>query len=504
MDFKKLKSGSDVRGVAMGDNTVLTPEVAETLGRAFVAFLAQRLLKKPEQLTIAVGRDSRLSGPQLLQGVVKGITSTGATAADYEMCTTPAMYMAILTEGFQPDASIMITASHHPWYLNGLKFFTKEGGLGFHELDEVLEIAQNLSPVETSGQTGKVLHTPFLPTYQKHLQDLIIEGVDPEVQKPLLGLHVVVDAGNGAGGFYANMLEELGAWVEGSQFLEPDGHFPNHIPNPENAEAMASVSNAVLKVGADLGVIFDADCDRAAIVDHTGREINRNRLIAMISAILLDEMPGATIVTDSVTSSGLADFIQEWGGVHYRYKRGYRNVIDEAIRLNEAGVNCPLAIETSGHAALRSNHFLDDGMYLVTVLLIKAMQLKQQGEDLSKLLDGLKEPVESREIRMNVVAEDFAPAARQLIERLMEYATEHEEWHIAPDNREGVRISFDIENQLNAAWFLLRLSVHDPVMPLNAESDVPGGVRYVLGKLYEAIQGETDVVDLSPLRAALQ
>ena len=380
MDFKKLKSGSDVRGVAMGDNTVLTPETAETLGRAFVAFLAQRLLKKPEQLTIAVGRDSRLSGPQLLQGVVKGITSTGATAADYEMCTTPAMYMAILTEGFQPDASIMITASHHPWYLHGLTFFPREGGWGFHELDKVLEIAQNLSPVETSGQTGKVLHTPFLLTYQKHLQDLIIEGVDPEVQKPLLGLHVVVDAGNGAGGFYANMLEELGAWVEGSQFLEPDGHFPNHIPNPENAEAMASVSNDVLKVGADLGVIFDADCDRAAIVDHTGREINRNRLIAMISAILLDEMPGATIVTDSVTSSGLADFIQEWGGVHYRYKRGYRNVIDEAVRLNEAGVNCPLAIETSGHAALRSNHFLDDGMYLVTVLLIKAMQLKQQGD----------------------------------------------------------------------------------------------------------------------------
>jgi len=255
-------------------------------------------------------------------------------------------------------------------------------------------------------------------------------------------------------------------------------------------------------VGADLGVIFDADCDRAAIVDNTGKEINRNRLIAMISAILLEEMPGATIVTDSVTSSGLADFIKEWGGEHYRYKRGYRNVIDEAVRLNEAGVNCPLAIETSGHAALRSNHFLDDGMYLVTVLLIKAMQMKQQGENLSKLLDGLKEPVESAEIRLNVVAEDFANAARQEIERLMEYATEQEDWHIAPDNREGVRISFDIDNQLNAAWFLLRLSVHDPVMPLNAESDVEGGLKVVLGKLYQAI-ADTDVVDLTPLKNAL-
>ena len=186
MDFKKLKSGSDVRGVAMGENAVLTPAVAQTLGRAFVAFLSQKLLKKPEQLTIAVGRDSRLSGPQLLGAVLEGITTTGATAADYEMCTTPSMYMAILTEGFQPDASIMITASHHPWQLNGLKFFTKEGGLGFHELDEVLEIAQHLEPAESDERPGKVLHTPFLPTYQKHLEELIISGVDPEVQIPTI------------------------------------------------------------------------------------------------------------------------------------------------------------------------------------------------------------------------------------------------------------------------------------------------------------------------------
>ncbi|MDY3817345.1 MAG: phosphomannomutase/phosphoglucomutase, partial [Candidatus Limiplasma sp.] len=321
-------------------------------------------------------------------------------------------------------------------------------------------------------------------------------------QKPLLGLHVVVDAGNGAGGFYANMLEELGAWIEGSQFLEPDGHFPNHIPNPENPDAMASISAAVKRVGADLGVIFDADCDRAAIVDHSGKEINRNRLIAVISAILLEDMPGATIVTDSVTSSGLSDFIKEWGGEHYRYKRGYRNVIDEAQRLNAAGINCPLAIETSGHAALRDNHFLDDGMYLVTVLLIKAMQMKQQGETLSHLLDGLREPVESMEIRLPVTCDDFAACARNAIEHVLDYASGREDWHIAPDNREGVRISFDEGGELNSAWFLLRLSVHDPVMPLNAESDVPGGVKAVLAKLYEALQDQKGI-DLSPLKAAL-
>ncbi len=126
--------------------------------------------------------------------------------------------------------------------------------------------------------------------------------------------------GNGAGGFYADMLKALGARTDGSQVLEPDGNFPNHSPNPENEVAMESIAAAVVKHHADLGVIFDADCDRAAIVDASGIEINRNRLIALISAILLQSNPGATIVTDSVTSSGLAAFIEKHGGVHYRFK----------------------------------------------------------------------------------------------------------------------------------------------------------------------------------------
>ncbi len=498
MDYKKLKSGSDVRGIAVGEDAALTPDVAKTLGMAFARFVADKTGK--QNVVIALGRDSRVSGESLLNAAAEGISLAGAEARDYGMCTTPAMYMAILTEGFKPDGSIMVTASHHPWKLNGLKFFTKEGGLGFDELDKVLEIAQGIT--RGDNPVGAIVKEPFLPTYCEHLKKLIRESIQPEVQKPLLGLHVVVDAGNGAGGFYADMLEELGAWVEGSQFLQPDGRFPNHVPNPENKEAMASISSAVKRVGADLGIIFDADCDRAAIVDQTGKEINRNRLIAMISAILLEETPGATIVTDSVTSSGLTDFIMEWGGVHYRYKRGYRNVIDEAVRLNEAGIDCPLAIETSGHAALRSNHFLDDGMYLVTVLLIKAMQLKQQGETLGKLLDGLREPVESVEIRLSVMGDDFAAYARQVIERVLEYAAAREDWHVAPDNREGVRIAFDAGGELGSAWFLLRLSVHDPVMPLNAESDVEGGVITVLENLYEALEKE-QMLDLSPLKAAI-
>ena len=499
-DYQSLKSGTDIRGDALGEKAVLTNEVALCIGGAFITWLSERTGKHPGALTVAIGRDSRLTGPALLAACAEGMARTGAQVWDYGMCTTPAMYMSLLTEGFKADASIMVTASHHPYYRNGLKFFLPEGGVSATDISMILSIAASTAPVD--GPHPAVQKRDFLPVYKQQLMDRMRRGLDTDVACPLLGLHVVVDAGNGAGGFYEEMLREMGAWTEGSQFLEPDGHFPNHIPNPENEQAMAAISQAVVRVGADLGVIFDADCDRAAIVDAAGREINRNRLIALISAILLDKEPGATIVTDSVTSSGLAQFITEWGGVHYRYKRGYRNVIDEAVRLNAASIDCPLAIETSGHAALRENHFLDDGMYLVTVLIVEAMRLKQEGKELSSLLDGLREPVESVELRLNITAPDFREAGRTVIERVMDHASYETDWHIAPDNREGVRINFDLDDGLQNGWFLLRLSVHDPVLPLNVESDVPGGVRTMLSKLLSVLDGIEDI-DISPIRAYL-
>ena len=499
-DYQSLKSGTDIRGDALGEKAVLTNEVALCIGGAFITWLSERTGKHPGALTVAIGRDSRLTGPALLAACAEGMARTGAQVWDYGMCTTPAMYMSLLTEGFKADASIMVTASHHPYYRNGLKFFLPEGGVSATDISMILSIAASTAPVD--GPHPAVQKRDFLPVYKQQLMDRMRRGLDTDVACPLLGLHVVVDAGNGAGGFYEEMLREMGAWTEGSQFLEPDGHFPNHIPNPENEQAMAAISQAVVRVGADLGVIFDADCDRAAIVDAAGREINRNRLIALISAILLDKEPGATIVTDSVTSSGLAQFITELGGVHYRYQRGYRNVIDEAVRLNAAGIDCPLAIETSGHAALRENHFLDDGMYLVTVLIVEAMRLKQEGKELSSLLDGLREPVESVELRLNITAPDFREAGRTVIERVMDHASYETDWHIAPDNREGVRINFDLDDGLQNGWFLLRLSVHDPVLPLNVESDVPGGVRTMLSKLLSVLDGIEDI-DISPIRAYL-
>ena len=498
-EWMKLKSGSDIRGDALAHDGVapmLTVETAECVGYAFALWLAKKYDTTADKLTIAVGHDSRLTGPELKKGLIKGLTAADCDVLDCGLCTTPAMFITTVEPETNCDGAVMITASHHPWYKNGFKLITREGGLEGKDITEILNAAINVTLPQRL-----VKPCDFLSIYTERLAKMVRERLEDDALRPLLGLHVVVDAGNGAGGFYARFLESLGAETEGSQFLEPDGHFPNHIPNPEDKDAMAAISEAVKKSGADLGVIFDADCDRAAIVDENGRAINRNRLIALISAILLNEKSGQTIVTDSVTSSGLAKFIAEWGGTHYRFKRGYRNVIDEAIRLNSEGIDCPLAIETSGHAALRENYFLDDGMYLVTRLICEAMRRKREGQTLSSLIDELQEPVESCEIRLPILEEDFRAAGQEVIETILSHTLENPEWTLAPDNREGVRISFNLDGGVNNAWFLLRLSVHDPVMPLNAESDVPGGIRRMLRQLY-ALLADVTTLDLAPLKAA--
>lgn len=138
-------------------------------------------------------------------------------------------------------------------------------------------------------------------------------------EKPLAGLKILVDAGNGAGGFFAGeVLAKLGADTAGSQFLDPDGSFPNHVPNPEDAAAMAATIDAVNANDADLGIVFDTDVDRSGVVDKNGRAINKNKLIALMAAITLRDVPESTIVTDSVTSSGLTAFIEAHGGKHFR------------------------------------------------------------------------------------------------------------------------------------------------------------------------------------------
>lgn len=487
--WKHFKSGTDIRAVAMdgveGEPCELTDEVVERIIGGFACWLSEKAGKPCTALTVSVGRDSRLSGPRIRDAVTRTLSTAGVRVLDCGLSSTPAMFMT--TVDLQCDGAVQITASHHPWHRNGLKFFLPSGGIEGSDVTAILEKAE--AGEKPAPAAGTVEAVPYTTQYAARLRDLIVSESD-NGDRPLAGLHIVVDAGNGAGGFYATeVLEPLGADVSGSQFLEPDGSFPNHIPNPENPEAMASVCKAVKAANADLGVIFDTDVDRAGCVGADGREINRNRLVALAAAIALAGNDGGTIVTDSITSTGLKTFIEQTlGGVHCRFKRGYKNVINEALRLNVEGVNAPLAIETSGHAALRDNYFLDDGAYLSTRIIIKAVQLGKEGKTLDDLIAALPEPVEGCEVRYTITEPDFKAYGERVLRDLEAYAAE-QGWQVADDSREGVRVSFPKDK--GDGWFLLRLSVHDPVMPLNVESDTAGGCEVILSQLAPFIEKQT-------------
>ncbi len=488
--YKQFKSGTDIRGVASegveGQPVNLTDDVVARMADGFVLWLSKKVSKDPETLTISIGRDSRISGPHIVSICSERFKRCGATVLDCSLASTPSMFMTTVDLGC--DGALQITASHHPFNRNGLKFFTREGGLEGSDIEEILEYAQNgESPAENS--CGEIKKVDYMTDYAKGLCKKIKEEVNAEdYDHPLKGFKIVVDAGNGAGGFYADkVLSVLGADTTGSRYLEPDGMFPNHIPNPEDATAMASICEAVKEANADLGVIFDTDVDRGGAVDNKGNEINRNRLVAVAAAIALEGNEGGTVVTDSITSSGLKEFIEDTlGGQHYRYRRGYKNVIDKALELNAQGINCPLAIETSGHAAMKENYFLDDGAYLCTKIIIKAAQMRKEGKELDELTAALKEPVESKEVRFKILESDFRACGEKIINDLTAYAMAQNGWNVANDNREGIRVSFDKDN--GDGWFLLRLSVHDPIMPLNIESDSVGGVDIIYNKLNEFLK----------------
>ena len=497
-DWQRLQNGSDIRGVALEgvpDEAVnLTPEVAYRLGQSFVTWLSGQLEKSAEELVVSVGRDSRISGPALRDGLADGMRSLGADVLDFAIASTPAMFMSTVTDGYECDGAIMLTASHLPFNRNGFKFFTAKGGLNKPDIKEILRLASE-EDFEAAAQKGEIVEKDFISVYADGLVQKIRKAVNDssDYEHPLKGLHVVVDAGNGAGGFYADkVLEPLGADTTGSQFLEPDGHFPNHIPNPENAEAMDAICGAVLENKADFGIIFDTDVDRSAAVDSKGNELNRNKLIALASAVVLREHPGSTIVTDSITSDGLADFITELGGVHHRFKRGYKNVINEAVRLNEKGEESWLAIETSGHGAMKENYFLDDGAYLVSKLLVELARAKQAGKGLTNLIANLNEPAESKEYRLKILAEDFKAHGENVIQELKAFVAKQADWSLVPNNYEGIRVACE------QGWFLLRLSLHDPVLPLNIESDVVGGVEQIKDRLIDFFK-TVDALDTAAL-----
>ena len=200
MDYSKLQNGSDIRGVALegieGQHINLTEQACKDIGRGFALWLKNKAGK--DDLRVAVGRDSRLSGEALCGWLCSAMVEQGLNVTNFGMASTPAMFMSTVTEGYAYDGSVMITASHLPFNRNGFKFFTAEGGLEKGDIKQILQFAG--SDAVTGLPAGSLVDGEFMDAYSKILADKVRAATGEE--KPLEGFHIVVDAGNGAGGFY--------------------------------------------------------------------------------------------------------------------------------------------------------------------------------------------------------------------------------------------------------------------------------------------------------------
>lgn len=513
MTLSKLQNGSDIRGISLtgipGEDPNLTPAQAGLLTKGFLIWLCKKTGKEPEEITLSIGRDPRLSGKLLQRGVVNALGPYGVRVLDCGLASTPAMFMSTVFPEYNCDGAIMITASHLPFNRNGFKYFCREGGLDKKDIEDIIHFAQGTfsflgTPMHKGGSirdhgvfTYPSTPTPLMETYSKHLRQIICIAItgslDPKGQQPLSGLKIAVDAGNGSGGFYAKqVLKPLGADISAGLYLEPDGSFPNHAPNPEDPQALAQISMAVLATGADLGLIFDTDVDRCAAIDNRGIEIARDGIVALASALVAEKHPGSTVVTDSITSDELTVFLEHNLGLnHFRYMRGYKNVINKARSISDSW----LAIETSGHAAFRENNFLDDGAYLATLIVIKAAIMAKDSRPLSNFFADFHPPLESAEVRLKVGGGNFSAVGDDVLEQLSGWvATNPLDMTLAKPNYEGVRISFP------HGWCLLRKSLHDPIMPLNVASNKVDGVKEILKSLTPFLS-QFSLVDTTPLES---
>lgn len=524
-------------------HSLLTPFAAYCLGNAFARFVIDRNSNLDQPVTIVVGQDPRPHGARLADAFCRGAESIPGVQVFYSgITTTPACAAFCRLHGV--DASVMVTASHLPLTRNGFKMFYRGNCLTLQEIAFLGNYASQCAvewytkgAVPPSSGEGGVMCSQwvdYMPTYADSLKQAILRQVfgvgdgdyrDKE-QLALQQLSIVVNAGHGSGGFFVNVLKELGAKVDGSIGVMPDSTFPLGIPNPEYKPMIDETIRACQQAKPDLGIMLDTDSDRCGFVvpaDDTKihyEPLNRNRLIALMGVILAREHPnGCAVVTDSVTSEGLTTFLQDKLGLaHVRYIKGYQNVIDKAKQLTETGsMNVELAMETSGHGAMRENYYLDDGTYTAVKVVSLLAQERQRGNSASPLdlIADLVELEVTREIRFNVVdntleamREVFDFCALQLEEHLFSSSDTPEEhatfsapssWSLDVDNLEGIRVRVG-EGQ----FFMLRKSLHDPIISLQLEAkNHQAAKELIVRPLLQLFESEEQIrsrLDLTVLR----
>ena len=427
----------DIRGVVP---QTLTAETAYWIGRAIGA---ESLAK--DEPNVSVGRDGRLSGPELVERLIQGVADSGCKVSDVGLVPTPALYYA--ANVLAGKSGVMLTGSHNPSNYNGFKIVIAGDTLAN---EQIQALHTRLKTNDLSWGEGSIERVDILSPYA----DVITQDI-----KLAKRLKVVVDCGNGAAGVIApQLIEALGCEMI-PLFCEVDGNFPNHHPDPGKPENLVDLIAKVKETNADVGLAFDGDGDRVGVVTNTGTMVFPDRLLMLFAQDVLERNPAAEIIFDVKCTRRLAPWIEEYGGRPLMWKTGHSLI---KKKMKETGAL--LAGEMSGHIFFKERWFgFDDGIYSAARLL---EILSKRQETAEELFEAFPNDISTPEINIDVTDE----SKFSIIDALHDA-----QWGDAAEltSIDGVRVDYP------HGWGLVRASNTTPVLVLRFEAQTEAELQRI-------------------------
>ncbi len=433
----------DIRGVYKTD---FDCDFATLLGHAFVTYVRQKTGVVHPRLTL--GYDARLSSPEITDALANGFRAGGAHVILLGMVTSPISYFSTFTVE-NVHGGIMVTGSHNPPDHNGFKISFNKTTIFGDEIKQLEKIILARSFVSGAGSSETIdILTPYVERYKKEFC-------------ALKNIPVVLDCGNGAAGAVVRRLYEAIGLRPTILFEKPDGTFPNHHPDPTVEKNLHALQAEVRKSGAKAGIGFDGDADRIGLVDHTGRFVLGDEIIALISQSVLKSNPGGTIIGDVKCSDRMYNFIRALGGQPIMWKTGH-SLIKEKVKIEKA----PFGGELSGHVFFADrNYGYDDALY-AGLRIIEI--LAQSGRTIPDLLQSLPPSFCTPEIRIDTTEEKKYSIVKRLKESFGVATADYQVNLI-----DGIRVSFA------DGWALARASNTQPVLVLRFESVTQQGLERI-------------------------
>jgi phosphomannomutase/phosphoglucomutase len=430
----------DIRGIV---GKTLTAPVVQAVGQALGTLAQER-----GRDTLVIGRDGRLSGPELAAALAAGIRASGANVVDIGMVTTPMSYFA--AQHLNTQCSVMVTGSHNPSDYNGLKMVIAGDTLAG---DEIKALRTRIEAGELKRGAGTLRSADVAPAYFDRIAG------DVRLARPM---KIAIDCGNGvAGAFAPTLFRRLGCEVT-ELFCEVDGRFPNHHPDPSQPENLRDLIAKLAASDNELGIAFDGDGDRLGVVTKDGRTIYADRQLMLFAADMLTRRPGATIIYDVKSTRNLKPWIEQHGGKPLLWKTGHSLI---KAKMKETGAE--LAGEMSGHTFFKERWYgFDDGMYAGARLL----EILSRDADASAALHAIPDSLSTPEL--NIRCADVSPHV--LIDKLAATAT-------FPGAVDVIRID-GLRVEYPDGFGLARASNTTPVIVLRFEADDAAALARIQGE----------------------